>query len=83
MELLESVGPRPRQARYQAALRPDMKCAFHSKALSNFVVTPLFHFWSRLYQNYTRMPSLDRGCPFPVPFHSLDGSILQGFSFHR
>ena len=23
MELLESVGPRPRQARYQAALRPD------------------------------------------------------------
>jgi hypothetical protein len=25
MELLESVGPRPRQARYQAALRPDMK----------------------------------------------------------
>ena len=27
MELLESVGPRPRQARYQAALRPDMKYA--------------------------------------------------------
>jgi len=26
MELLESDGPRPRQARYQAALRPDMKC---------------------------------------------------------
>jgi multiple antibiotic resistance protein len=26
MELLESVGPRPRQARYQAALRPDKKC---------------------------------------------------------
>jgi hypothetical protein len=25
MELLESIGPRPRQARYQAALRPDMK----------------------------------------------------------
>jgi len=24
MELLESVGPRPRQARYQAALRPDV-----------------------------------------------------------
>ncbi len=23
MELLESEGPRPRQARYQAALRPD------------------------------------------------------------
>jgi hypothetical protein len=27
MELLESVGPRPRQARYQAALRPD-RCMF-------------------------------------------------------
>jgi hypothetical protein len=26
MELLEPVGPRPRQARYEAALRPDMKC---------------------------------------------------------
>jgi hypothetical protein len=33
MELLESVGPRPRQARYQAALRPDMKCFLDSKAL--------------------------------------------------
>ena len=28
MELLESVGPRPRQARYQAALRPDMTAVF-------------------------------------------------------
>jgi hypothetical protein len=27
---------RPRQARYQAALRPDMKCSIDSKALSNF-----------------------------------------------
>jgi hypothetical protein len=26
MELLESASARPRQARYQAALRPDMKC---------------------------------------------------------
>jgi hypothetical protein len=26
MELLESDSARPRQARYQAALRPDMKC---------------------------------------------------------
>jgi hypothetical protein len=26
MELLESGSVRPRQARYQAALRPDMKC---------------------------------------------------------
>ena len=28
MELLESVGPRPRQARYQAALRPDSGYVF-------------------------------------------------------
>jgi len=41
MELLESVGPRPRQARYQAALRPDMKCCRHSKALSNIAATPI------------------------------------------
>src|ERR1700675_4515371 len=35
MELLESVGPRPRQARYQAALRPDINCMIHSKPASN------------------------------------------------
>jgi hypothetical protein len=33
MELLESVGPRPRQARYQAALRPDMKYVFDFTAI--------------------------------------------------
>jgi len=38
MELLESVGPRPRQARYQAALRPDSDCIIHSKVLPN--ITP-------------------------------------------
>jgi hypothetical protein len=43
MELLESVGPRPRQARYQAALRPDMKCTIHSKALSNPTPNPNHH----------------------------------------
>ena len=44
MELLESVGPRPRQARYQAALRPDMNCFIHSKAVSSFTSTPRHHF---------------------------------------
>jgi hypothetical protein len=34
MELLEAGGVRPRQARYQAALRPDMKCTTNSKALA-------------------------------------------------
>jgi hypothetical protein len=41
MELLESDGARPRQARYQAALRPDMKCIIDSRALSNFTATPV------------------------------------------
>jgi hypothetical protein len=40
MELLESVGPRPRQARYQAALPPDLKCDIDSKALPNLAATP-------------------------------------------
>ena len=41
MELLESGSVRPRQARYQAALRPDMKCAIHSSVLSSFLATPV------------------------------------------
>jgi hypothetical protein len=40
---------RPRQARYQAALRPDMKCKTDSKALSSATATPVRHFSSRLY----------------------------------
>jgi hypothetical protein len=35
MELLESDGPRPRQARYQAALRPDMK---YGKIIKHFAI---------------------------------------------
>ena len=31
---------RPRQVRYQAALRPDMINRIDSKALSNFISTP-------------------------------------------
>jgi hypothetical protein len=51
MELLESVGPRPRQARYQAALRPDMKYVIDSKVLSNFDATPKPGFLPQLCQN--------------------------------
>ena len=32
-EALETVGLRPRQVRYQAALRPDMCCSFDSNPL--------------------------------------------------
>jgi hypothetical protein len=35
---------RPRQARYQAALRPDMKCNIDSKTLPNFTPNPRRHF---------------------------------------
>jgi hypothetical protein len=38
MELLESSGVRPRQARYQAALRPDKKCKIHSKAVGSHLL---------------------------------------------
>ena len=34
---------RPRQARYQAALRPDKQCTLDSKALFNFTATPIRH----------------------------------------
>jgi hypothetical protein len=51
MELLESVGPRPRQARYQAALRPDMKYVIHSKAPSNSAPNPQHHYYPRLCTN--------------------------------
>jgi hypothetical protein len=37
IEPLEAMGVRPRQVRYQAALRPDMTCRIDSKVLSNFV----------------------------------------------
>ena len=38
MELLESVGPRPRQARYQAALRPDSACIWIIRQLLECLV---------------------------------------------
>ena len=42
--MLESGLVRPRQARYQAALRPDMKCFLHSKTLSNFTPSQCNYF---------------------------------------
>src|SRR6266850_3586129 len=39
MEWLESNGVRPRQARYQAALRPDIKCRIYSRAVRDSVAT--------------------------------------------
>src|SRR5580704_4888011 len=55
MELLESSVVRPRQARYQAALRPDNDCFLHSKALSNSTATPIHRSWlDRATTNPTR-----------------------------
>ena len=42
---------RPRQARYQAALRPDSDCLIHSKALPNFTPSPSCRSYPRLCTN--------------------------------
>jgi hypothetical protein len=55
MEWLESRAARPRQARYQAALRLDMNCFIHSKALPYFAPNPYFRFYPRLCTNCARM----------------------------
>ena len=60
MEFLESGFVRPRQARYQAALRPDMKCEIHSNALSNFTPSPSHAFYPRLCTNCARTRLLHR-----------------------
>jgi len=51
MEVVEGRIVRPRQVRYQAALRPDMISTIDSKALSNFMTTPNHDFWPRPCQN--------------------------------
>ena len=47
---------RPRQARYQAALRPDSDCFIHSKALSNFAPNP----YHRSYARASNLPAFTR-----------------------
>jgi hypothetical protein len=65
---------RPRQARYQAALRPDMKCFVDSKALTNYEATPNQPIWPttvpKLCQNDFTESSL---CQNPMSFHWPDG----------
>ena len=46
MDSLEGLL-RPRQVRYQAALRPDMTSKIDSKVVSNFVATLKHDFWPR------------------------------------
>ena len=73
MEPLDSGFVRPRQARYQAALRPDMQCTLDSKALSNFTATPLRHLsldCAKIVPN-TLMETFP--CRNPGPLHRRDG----------
>jgi hypothetical protein len=48
---LEAVGLRPRQVRYQAALRPDIYCSFDSKTLLNLTSIPKPALSPKTYQN--------------------------------
>src|ERR1700694_272456 len=77
MEWLESRAVRPRQARYQAALRPDMKCTIDSKALSNFTATPIRRVCldcAKIVPNTFTGPSL---CQNPTPFHWPESSRID------
>jgi hypothetical protein len=82
MEWLESRAVRPRQARYQAALRPDMKCFIHSKALSNLTPNPSRHF--RSYCAKTVPDTLlNRRCArIQRHFIGLAVHLLQSLSLH-
>src|SRR6266480_4916046 len=81
MEWLESRAVRPRQARYQAALRPDMNCFIHSKALPNFTPNP-----SHLLPHCAKLCQillLNRSCArFQRHLVGLTVHFLQGLSLH-
>ena len=73
MEWLESSGVRPRQARYQAALRPDRACVliirdFATRMLSNGPTRPSTV--PKLCQKDFIGPLLCQNSP---PFRSRDG----------
>src|SRR5215472_16102415 len=91
MERLESSGVRPRQARYQAALRPDMKCTTHSKVLPDFLLAPIHRFGPRpcIYRAFIPSKLLigPRPCTFArqvrEPLRRPSGfKLLQGFTLH-
>ena len=53
---------RPRQARYQAALRPDMRCVIHSRALSDITSSPHHRFCLRGLNPQSETASCCRLC---------------------
>jgi len=75
MELLESSRVRPRQARYQAALRPDNDCFIHSKALSNFSPNPSRHFWPHCAKTEPNAFTESWLCQIPAASRWLGGSF--------
>jgi hypothetical protein len=83
---------RPRQARYQAALRPDMMCLIHSKALSDFTPSPSHRFYLRLCTKCARMRLLHRNCAHWSRHQNVSGDrchfvgstvdLFQRFALH-
>ena len=69
---------RPRQARYQAALRPDNECFIHSKALPNFAPNPTRHFWLHCAKTVPNTFAESWLCQNPAASHWLGGSFSPG-----
>ena len=90
MESLESAAVRPRQAHYQAALRPDMRCNTHSKGLSKFLPASIHRFWPRpcSYRAFIRAVLLlnrDRAdwfCCHRCHFPSSAVNLFQSLALH-
>src|SRR6516162_7380899 len=83
MDLLESEVPRPRQARYQAALRPDKKCTTHSKVLPDFLPAPIHRFGPRpcIYRAFIPAKSVIAGEP-PRSTARFVGVSANGSAVH-
>ena len=73
MDSLEGLFLRPRQVRYQAALRPDMTSKIDSKVVSNFVATPKHDFWPRPCANRAKSAH----CTVTVPTDSPLAAALR------
>jgi hypothetical protein len=88
MERLEQIILRPRQVRYQAALRPDMTSRIDSKVLSNAVTTANHDFFLNrakivpipcsLHGDRARM----RSCFFSRHLVGMAVQLLQSFALH-
>jgi hypothetical protein len=66
--MLGSRGVRPRQARYQAALRPDMHCFTHSKHFPTLLLIRTI-IWAQLKVSVSLRSLLMQVVPviFPIP----------------